>query len=405
MEGERQGMTSRRRMLTAMRNEMPDRVPVAPDISTYIPMRHSGCTPQDFWTGTKTGIPHWQAYLDAADHYGLDAWTAPAFGLPMLYEDAPVEWQHHSQLDPQRDAMVSTATVRTPAGDLHQESVCYRGDQAATTVKLIKNLTTDFARFRYTQPMPTGVDRPALDTFREACHRRGHAFGVTIGYPGFHSWNSYVQGGVEALAFAEMDTPERLQEWFGWDLARGTREMQLALEAQLDYLLFGGSGTITMASPALAAKYALPALQRWSAMAKAADLPTMLHSCGRNRALADMLVAETDVGMLNPLEPPPMGDIDLAEVKRTHGWRLALMGNLHTTDVMLRGSVEDVRRESLKAIRDAGEGGGFILSTGDQCGRDTPDENIREMVRVGEEFGAYPLDMAGIQREIGRLGG
>ena len=69
------------------------------------------------------------------------------------------------------------------------------------------------------------------------------------------------------------------------------------------------------------------------------------------------------------------------------------MGNLHTTDVMLRGSVRDVRRESLKAIRAAGENGGFILSTGDQCGRDTPDENLREMVRVGEEFGAYPLDM------------
>jgi len=398
-------MTSRQRMLTAMRNEIPDRVPVAPDISMYIPMRHSGCTPQDFWMGTRSGIPHWQAYLDAADYYGLDAWTAPVFGLPLLYEDAPVEWQHHSRLDPQRDAMITTATVRTPEGDLYQESVCYRGDQAAATVKLIKDVTTDFARFRHTQPMPRALARPALDALREACHQRGHAFGVTIPYPGFQRWNVYVQGGVETLALAELDTPEILQEWFEWDLERGTREMQLALEAQLDFILFGGSGTITMASPALAAKYALPALKKWSAMARAAGLPTMLHSCGKNRALADMLAADTDVGMLNPLERPPMGDIDLAEVKRTHGHRLALMGNLHTTDVMLLGSVEDVRRESLKAIRAAGEGGGFILSTGDQCGRDTPDENIREMVRVVEEFGAYPLDMASIDREIQTLGG
>jgi len=95
----------------------------------------------------------------------------------------------------------------------------------------------------------------------------------------------------------------------------GTREMELALEAGLDFILFGGSGTITLASPALAVKYALPALKQWSAMAKAADLPTMLHSCGKNRMLADMLAADTDVGMLNPLERPPMGDIDLAEVE------------------------------------------------------------------------------------------
>ena len=206
-------MTSRQRTLTAMRNGIPDRVPVAPDISTYIPLRHSGCTLQDFWTGTKSGIPHWQAYLDAADHYGLDAWTAPVFGLPMLYEEAPVEWQRHSHLDPQRDAMVNTATVRTPEGDLHQESICYRGDQAATTVKLIQDLTTDFARFRYTQPMPRALDLPTLQTYRQACHQRGHAFGVTIPYPGFQMWSVYVQGGVATLAFAEVDTPEILQEW------------------------------------------------------------------------------------------------------------------------------------------------------------------------------------------------
>ena len=55
-------------------------------------------------------------------------------------------------------------------------------------------------------------------------------------------------------------------------------------------------------------------------------------------------------------------------------------------------------------MRDAGRGGGFILSTGDQCGRDTPDENIRAMVEVGEEFGSYPLDLGEIDREIAKLG-
>jgi uroporphyrinogen decarboxylase len=398
-------MTSGERMLTAMRNEVPDRVPVAPDISTYIPMRSSGCTPQDFWMGTKGGIPHWQAYLDAADYYGIDAWTAPAFGLPMTYEDAPVEWRHSSQIDPQRDALVSRATVRTPEGDLHQETVCFRGDQAAATEKLIKDLAADFAKFRYTQPMPKALDHAALDIYRQACHDRGHAFGVTIPYPGFHMWNVYVQGGVQALAYAEMDTPAILQEWFELDMERGTREMRFALEAGLDFVLFGGSGTLTLASPGLVAKYALPALKLWSAMAKAADLPTMLHACGKNRVLADMLVAETDVGMLNPLEPPPMGDIDLAEVKLALGDRLAFMGNLHTTDVMLMGSVDDVRRESLRAIRAAGEGGGFILSTGDQCGRDTPDENIFAMVEAAREFGEYPLDLERIDAEIERLTG
>ncbi|MEI6500102.1 MAG: uroporphyrinogen decarboxylase family protein [Armatimonadota bacterium] len=396
-------MTSRERLLTALRNGIPDRVPVAPDISMYVPMRYSGCTLQDFWTGPKNGLPHWQAYLDAADHYGLDAWTAPVFGLPLIYEDSPVEWRHESRVDPVRDVLVSTAVVRTPAGDLTQETVCYRGDQPSATVKLIKDLPRDLPRFRYTQPLPRALDVATLDTYRNACQQRGHAFGVTIPYPGYHMWSYWVQGGVATLAYAAQDTPAVLDEWLEWDLERGTREVELALQAGLDFILFGGSGTITMASPALAERCAIPALKRWSAMAKAADLPTMLHSCGKTRALADLLVAHTDVGMLNPVEPPPMGDVDLAELKETHGQRLALMGNLHTTDVMLLGSVQDVRRESLKAIRAAGANGGFILSTGDQCGRDTPDENLREMVRVAAEFGSYPLDMDRLTAEIRRL--
>ena len=64
-----------------------------------------------------------------------------------------------------------------------------------------------------------------------------------------------------------------------------------------------------------------------------------------------------------------------------------------------------MRRESLKAIRAAGEGGGFILSTGDQCGRDTPDANIFAMVEAAKQFGEYPLDFERIEAEIERLTG
>ena len=56
---------------------------------------------------------------------------------------------------------------------------------------------------------------------------------------------------------------------------------------------------------------------------------------------------------------------------------------------MLRGSVEDVERAARRAIDDAGAGGGFILSTGDQCGRDTPEANLFKLVEVAETYGRY----------------
>jgi len=87
--------------------------------------------------------------------------------------------------------------------------------------------------------------------------------------------------------------------------------------------------------------------------------------------------------------PARMGDCDLAELKRLYGTKLVLKGNLHTTNVMLRGSPADVVAASRKAIDDAAAGGRFILSTGDQCGRDTPDENLFAMVETARTYGRY----------------
>jgi len=67
------------------------------------------------------------------------------------------------------------------------------------------------------------------------------------------------------------------------------------------------------------------------------------------------------------------------------------------------GDTTDVRRESLRAMLDAGAGGGFVLSTGDQCGRDTPDENIFAMVDTAKTYGKYPLDTDAVEGALKKL--
>ena len=134
---------------------------------------------------------------------------------------------------------------------------------------------------------------------------------------------------------------------------------------------------------------AFPAVKRAIELATAAGIPTHVHSCGPEAQLVKIFAEETGLTIIDPLERPPMGDCDLAELKRLYGDMIVLKGNLHTTDVMLRGSVGDVVAASKKAIDDAAEGGRFVLSTGDQCGRDTPDDNIRAMVETARTYGRY----------------
>jgi uroporphyrinogen decarboxylase len=171
-------------------------------------------------------------------------------------------------------------------------------------------------------------------------------------------------------------------------------ERRLAQIAQLDFkpdfLFCGGSGSLVWQSPEIFRELSLPVLQHVTKLADKMGIPTHVHSCGPETALVKMAAEETLLTVIDPLEIPPMGDCNLAELKRLYGDHVVLKGNLHTTRVMLHGSVDSVIEASKRAIDDAAAGGGFILSSGDQCGRDTPDENLRAMVEVARTYGRYP---------------
>lgn len=381
-------MTSKDRFLAAIQNKVPDRVPVTPDISNMIPVKRTGLPFWDVYFHEK--IPRWRAYLDAADHFGIDAWIASCWGYGCQFE-APANIESESRIEfrPEMDATIKKTVTHTPDGDLTTESLCFRADPPSPTQKPIKDLAADFKKFKWLLQPPVALNRTNWNEVRDECHKHGHAFGVGCCYPGFHNWFSAMQDGLESLSFALIDAPEILDEWCELQTEHDVKGVELILAEKPDYVALGGSGTITLSSPDIVRRYTIPALKKMSRLCRDAGIPTVLHSCGKSRILVDMLVEETDVNCINPLEIPPMGDIDLAEVKRSRGSRIALMGNLHTTDVMLRGTPDLVRQRSRDAIRDAGQGGGFILSTGDQCGRDTPDENLFAMVETAKKFGVY----------------
>jgi len=212
---------------------------------------------------------------------------------------------------------------------------------------------------------------------------------VSIGYPGFQAWLDLFQGGLTDLSlwyYYNHDAIERLRELHERQVLR---QMEMILDERPDFVLLGASGTLTLQSPRIARELSFPTIQKLTRMAREAGVPTMLHSCGKERELVRWCAEESDLSCINPLEIPPMGDCDLAEIKQAHGHQIALMGNLHTTDVMLLGTPEDVARAARAAIDAAGAGGGFILSTGDQCGRDTPDENILALIEVARTYGRY----------------
>lgn len=369
-------MTPRERLTVAMRNEVPDRVPCAPDISNMIPARLTG---KPFWDIYRhRSPPLWKAFLEAVGYFGMDGW----FEKNLVSYDSKVET--HAVEETRRDDRL---TVRhehaTPSGSLFSETTYYRADPPTLTEKPVKDIARDFDKLRHYFEPPAHFDASEYFEARklagESC-----AFGMGPSFPGPHWWVGLFDGGLEAVTYAIFDRPDLMEELAALQHEWCVRVAEICLSLEPDHLLLGASGALSLGSPEFFRRFDLPTIKQVTRMAKEAGVPSLIHCCGRERALVEMCSQETDLSCVNPLERPPMGDCDLAEIKRSFGGGLALMGNLHTTDVMLRGSVAAVERAAEEAIEAAGAGGGFILSTGDQCGRDTPDENIRALVRVAE---------------------
>jgi uroporphyrinogen decarboxylase len=386
-------MTGRERIMCALNHGVPDRIPATPDISIMIPTKLSGKAfydPIDLTT----------AYIRAARYFGIDGWMFNGW-LNYKYDDTCRDVTYETKIIKDTYEIKEYLTImHTPEGDLTSVTVAPRDAPSTCTVKFIKDIKEQHKFLKYFFPGITGYDKTPYLMQKEEMQETGMIC-CFIGCPGLHSYYGFMA--LEELTYAYYDYPEIFDELREKHDKICVRQMEFAAEAGVESILTGGSGAITLQSPEIFRKMSLPTIKTVTKIAKEAGIISGIHSCGKEYSLVEMCANETDLDYVNPLEILPHGDCELAGLKQKFGKKLALMGNLHTSDVML-GSVDTVRLESLRAIRDAGENGGFVLSTGDQCGYNTPYENIIEIVNVAKEFGSYPLDIDRIDAEIKRLG-
>ena len=96
-------------------------------------------------------------------------------------------------------------------------------------------------------------------------------------------------------------------------------------------------------------------------------------------------------------------EVDLAEARTAVGDRVALLGNIRPTSVMVLGTTDEVRanvRECLAKAVDNPKG--FILGMGCALPINTPPENIHALVNAAREYGRWPVD---VERLAGRDNG
>jgi len=326
----------------------------------------------------------WKAHIDALKYFGLDG-GFEIYSFGDLFGDYRSKWVDKI-VHRYEDGRFVTQQFHEESNSWSRTIVVHTADNPPATNILpekigLPEVPTAWEDIEGVKEWPTGMELWQL--IKEEMGDHG-----ILGMPSGAS--TAILGGPDAI-YDYYDNPGKYYERRGNMIAFVEKRLEkiAQLEVKPDFLLCGGSGSLTFQSPKIFRELALPVLKRVTELAYDIGIPTHVHSCGPEKELVKIAAEETKLSVIDPLEVPPMGDCHLAELKRLYGDKIILKGNLHTTAVMLHGSVDDVVTASKQAIDDAASNGRFILSTGDQCGRDTSDENIFAMVEIARTYGRY----------------
>jgi hypothetical protein len=177
---------------------------------------------------------------------------------------------------------------------------------------------------------------------------------------------------VENPAFVH-DLQHRLDEY-------SRREMEMLAEYPVDAVMIGvvvGMKSGLLCSPAMVEEFHAAYVREQMRRARAAGLPVCLHVDGNLRPLMPLLL-ELGAAAVHPVEPCE-GDGSIEALKKDFGARIALWGNIDINGVLLRGTPEAVRRDTVEHMERLGPGGGYIVASSHDLHQQIPVENFFSM--------------------------
>ena len=341
-------MSPRERLLTALGRGTPDRLPVMEMAIDGKVIRGAGAAD----------------YFDLVERLDLDGVTANQ----VVYQLGV------------RGALLRHARTFTDPWGVPKRVM---GELLPYAVRHPIRTAADLDRLRPPDPRRDPVLRAVRETVRRVRGRRAVAVVATADFSA--AWNLC---GMERLLTSFIDEPA---------FARRIGEIVLAYHLAFARLAVGEGADVVvltddyayktgpLMSPAQFREFVLPLLAEAVRSVRATGARCVKHTDGDVRALLDDIVA-TGVDAVGPLEPA--AGMDLGDLRRRYGTRVALVGNLDV-DLLCRGSVGDVRRATRALIASVSGAGAHVLSSGNTITSAVRPENFLAMVATAREYGAY----------------
>lgn len=128
----------------------------------------------------------------------------------------------------------------------------------------------------------------------------------------------------------------------------------------------------------------------WGLIKKKTKAALFLHSCGSIRQLIPDFL-DLGVDILNPVQVSAT-DMDPWKLKADYGKDLVFWGGgCDTQQILPFGTTDEVQKEVKRRIAELAPGGGFIFNQVHNIQPKVPPENILAMLDTAFEYGTYPI--------------
>jgi len=169
-----------------------------------------------------------------------------------------------------------------------------------------------------------------------------------------------------------------------------TRRTIEAAKGGFDFMWIGedlGSQNGPLINPELYRKLIRPINQKYVDLAKAHDLPVMIHSCGSSSWAYDDFV-EMGIDVVDTLQPEAR-DMAPERLKNVFGDRLAFHGCISTAGPVSFGSVQEVVDNCRQTLDVMMPGGGYCFAPTHALQDNSPTENVVAMYECADRYGRY----------------
>ncbi|HOL21413.1 MAG TPA: uroporphyrinogen decarboxylase family protein [bacterium] len=193
---------------------------------------------------------------------------------------------------------------------------------------------------------------------------------------------------------AALSYPEWIDIYLEYQTECAIAFIKEAVKHSADFILGGGdlatkNGPVY--NPDIFRKFLMPRYKRILDVSHSVGLPYFYRSDGNTRPYWDMWFNE--IGFDGYAEIDASAGIKLKELREKYGHRIVLAGNVDCAKTLVSVTEEEIEREVIECIRDAGKGGGLILTSSNSIHYNIPARNLVYMIESARKYGKYPINL------------